>query len=387
MLNSSFIPLPFESDHPISANFRTRINLSKVVHIKRTLGGKGKIFVSKNEEVKPSDILGKVILTSGFIVINIAKKLEIDPKKGLKFIKKGLDRKISKGETLASKSGLNSKTIKSPTNGFIENYNFETGELRIQTLSQEKTLTSEVWGIVDEIDKVQGEITIKTMVREVFGIFGSGKERSGILNILGSRANFASASQIKPALRQQILILGGTISEDVLKKAVGFGITGIVTGGMNASDYKAIINSVDPRSKVGSDIGMSLFATEGFGNIPISEDIFGILKKYQGKFVVIHGNTARLLLPSNEKDSILSLRKVSIPFTKVATIAPQLGFREIRIGAKVRLIGGRIMGATGIVRRVDKTITKLESGISTYLITVETSSKLIKIPYTNVELI
>lgn len=381
MLNLTFTPL--------SANFRSRINPNKVVHVKRSLEGKGKIFVSKNEEIGPADILGKSILSSGFIVINIAKKLNIDPKVGLQFIRKTLDQKISKGEILAlKKRGLGKKIIKSPADGFIENYNFETGELRIQTLSQEKSLTSEVWGIVDEIDVVSGEITIKTMVTEIFGIFGSGKERSGPLNILGNRNKIASVSQIKPSLNREILILGATVSADVLKKAVGFGVAGMVTGGMNSSDYRTIINSVDPRTKVGSDIGVSLFATEGFGKIPISEDVFEFFKKYEGRFVIIHGNTSRLLLPNSLKDSILGLRKVSIPLTKVATIAPQLSIKEIKTGAKIRLIEeGSLLGTIGEVKKIDETMTKLESGVSTYLITVETSSRLIKVPFTNIELI
>lgn len=386
--NNFFHPNLKSTDTLLNANFRARVNFNKCMHVKRTLVGKGKLLVNVNEEIQPHDILGKSNLSAGFSVINLAKKLGVSPSEGLKYLQRPIGKSIYRGELLAYKKGLlNKKFLTAPTDGLIENYDPESGELRIQFLPKEIPLTSGVVGIIDEVDHTLGEVVIKTIVTEIYGAFGSGKERSGILNVLGSRGDLVHSSQITEDLKQHIIVAGAVIYGEALRKAAGFGLFGIVSGGLNVEDYKGIINSIDPRSRIGSDVGMSIFATEGFGPLPIGEDIYGHLKKYDGKFVIISGNTSRLILPSNDLDSILTLRKISLPLTNLPTTSPEVVVKQLKLGSSVRIIWPPFMGATGIISEIDKSVTKLESGISTYLITVETSTKKIKVPYTNIELI
>ena len=253
-------------------------------------------------------------------------------------------------------------------------------------LPKEIPLTAGVVGIVDDVNHETGEVVIRTLVDEIYGVFGSGKERSGTLEILGNSGDLLQPSQIKESMKQHIMVTGALIYGEALRKAAGFGLYGIITGGLNATDYKAIINSIDPKSKIGSDVGFSLIATEGFGPVPIGEEVYTLLKKYQGKFVIIHGNTNRLLLPSSNSDSILFLRKVALPYFRTPAVAPELDVRQLKLGSKVRIIWPPFMGAVGVVSTIDQTITKLDSGVSTYLLTVETQSRKIRLPYTNIEL-
>lgn len=372
----------------LSANFRQRINSNKIVHVKRALVGRGKILVNINEEVLPHDILGKSTLTAGFSVINLAKKLGVPAEEGLKYLQRGLGKTIFRGELLAFKKGLlNKKFITAPTDGIIENYDAKTGELRLEFLPKEIPLTSGVTGIVDDIDSQAGEVLLKTLVTEIYGVFGSGKERDGILNVLGNKGDLLNAAKITPDLKQHIIVAGGLIYGEALRKAAGYGVYGIISGGLNASDYRSIINSIDPRSRVGSDVGMSLFATEGFGPLPIGDDIYELLKSYHNKFVLIHGNTTRLILPTGNPDSILTLRKTALPIIKAPAIAPELTMAQVKTGQKVRLIWPPFMGSVGKIIGIDQTVTTLESSVTTYLLTVETPSRKIKVPYTNIEII
>lgn len=372
----------------LEANFRQRINFNRCIHVKRVMVGKGKLIVSEKEEVKPQDIIGKSSLSGGFTVINIAKKLGVSPTDGLNFLQRPIGKNIYSGELLAYKKGLfGKKYIISPTDGVIDDYNPERGELRLQFLPKEIFLTAGVNGIVEKVDQMTGEAYIKTLVTEVFGVYGSGKERIGNLSILGGKGDLLHPSKIGENLRQHIIVGGGLIYGEALRKAAGFGAYGIISGGLNASDYKTLINSIDPRSRVGSDIGMTILATEGFGPIPIGDDVYELLRAYDGRFVILYGNSSRLLLPSLNPDSILSLRKINLPITKLPEIAPEVIVNKIELGSKIRIIWPPFMGYVGNVLGVDATVTRLDSGISTYLLTVETASRKIKVPYTNVELI
>lgn len=382
------IPQAPKTPLALQGNLRQRINLNKCIHVRRALAGVGKIFVNKNEEIQPQDIIGKATLSAGFCVVNIASKLGVSPSDGLKFLQRPVGRNIYRGELLAFKKGLlNKKFITAPTDGLIEHYDEKTGELRIQFLPKEIPLTAGVLGIVDDVVPESGEVLIKTMVTEVFGAFGSGKERTGLLDVLCGRGDLLQAGAIKEEMRQYILVCGALVYGEALRKAAGYGVSGLISGGLNASDYKSIINSIDPLGRIGSDVGLSLAGTEGFGPLPISEDIYNLLKANHGKFVIMHGNTGRILLPNTNPDVIASLRKISLPFMKLPDVAPEIMVKGIKVGDKVRLIWPPFMGSIGKIIAMDNQVSKLESGIVTYLLTVETSNRKIKVPFTNIELI
>lgn len=152
-------------------------------------------------------------------------------------------------------------------------------------------------------------------------------------------------------------------------------------------DYLAMATSLSPTKRVGTEIGISIVATEGFGAIPIGEDLQEVLSRHTSRFAMINGNLGRLLLPSNDANSILSCRKVSMPSQLAQGVKPELTVSEIKTGVKVRLVWAPFMGAQGQVSQIDSSPTLLESGISSYLLTVETRSRKIRVPYTNVEII
>lgn len=370
------------------ANLRERIKPNSITHVVRYLPAGGNILVKAGQEVAPHDILGKYEMVGGFTVLNIAKLLNISPKDGAKYIQRGVGLKIFQGELLASKKGFFSqKIVKSPTDGVVDEYNNQNGELRIKLLSRQQQVTSGVFGIVDSINQEAGEAIIKTKVTEIFGVFGSGKQRSGVITLLGNRDSLLDNSKITAQQSKQILVTGALIYNEALKRAAGYGVYGIISGGLNVRDFKSMANSIDPMHRIGNDVGITVMSTEGFGPLPIGEDIFNLIKAHDGQFAFISGNSPKLLLPTSDPDSIISLRKIALPVINMIERQPEVLEREIVVGAKVRLIGPPQIGSQGIIVAIDQTPTKLESGIVTYLLTVETISRKFKVPYPNIELI
>lgn len=370
------------------ANHRIRVNLRICRLVKRTLKGPGTILASKNTEVSPHDVLGRYKLTAGFTRVNIAQELSVRPEEVKRYLKKEVGRTVFKGELLALKKGLfGSSQIIAPTDSIFESLNDKTGEVSLRLIPKDVSLTSGVFGVVQDIDAVRGEVSIKCMSTEVYGIFGTGSEKEGFINVISGPGDLVNASQITAAHRGQILVAGSLVMEETIKKALTCNVNGIICGGLNMDDYISMAISLVPSKRVGTEIGISLIATEGFGLLPIGEDFQEIFRSHNNKFAIVNGNLGMILLPSNDPDSILGCRKVSLPDNQALGARPELGISEIKIGLKVRLVWPPFMGTQGVVSRIDETPTTLDSGISTYMLTIETKTRKMRVPYSNVEII
>lgn len=372
----------------LSANYRPRVRVNYAAHLKRALQGPGVVSASIGVEVEPHDILGHYSQSAGFSAVKIAKLLGVSNKDGIKFLQRAIGSKIYKGELLAFKKSLfGKKIVIAPTDGIIEGYDNASGEVKLKFLPKNIPLTAGVYGIVENINRQSGEILIKAMVTEINSVVGSGKERNGTLDILGDPSNLFQASSITADMKSHILFTGALIYGEALSKATGFGIHGIITGGLNLQDYMAMVSILDPQKRIGNDVGISIVATEGFGPITVADDIYNLIKIYNNRNVYINGNAGQLLLPSLESDSILSLRKIALPISNTPHPESETNVAEINLGSRVRLVWPPYMGVQGTVSGIDESPTVLESGIVTFLLTIETARMKIRVPYPNIELI
>ena len=376
------------SVQPLYANRRVRIMPSICMLIKRKLKGPGTVLAQKNTDVSPHDVLGHYKLAVGFTKVNLATELNVSATDVPKYLKKAVGQTIFKGELLAFKKGLFGKSeIIAQTDGIFESLDPKTGVASFKLIPKDIVLTSGVFGVVEAVDHAKGEVTIKTMMTEVYGVMGTGNEKEGFINILSGPGDLVNKDAVTEAHRGQIIVAGSLMMEATIKKALSCSVSGIICGALNMDDYLSMAVSLNPLKRVGTEIGISIIATEGFGIIPMGDDFYDLLKKNSGRFAVIQGNLGRLLLPSDDPNSILSCRKVGLPLKEALGARPELSVEEIKTGSKVRLITSPFMGAQGEVLAIDNTPTKLESGILTYLITVGTRVKKIRVPFSNVEII
>ncbi|MDO8638788.1 MAG: hypothetical protein Q7R43_04390 [Candidatus Daviesbacteria bacterium] len=371
-------------------NYRFRVCPKTVLHIKRTLpGGKGTISAMVRQEVNPEDILGEGITSSGFQSINLSKELGVSPSKASQYLKRKIGQNIYQGELLAQKTGIikfGQKNIIAPQDGVLDFYDAENGNLKIKLSVKKNKLVSGVYGIVDQIDQSKGEIIIKTQATVIYGLLGSGKEREGVLSVLGSAGDFISEKHITDNLRGKITVGGSLIFPSALTRALGIGVSGFITGGINVADYRSMNGGKLAISKQWSDIGITVLITEGFGMAPIGEDIFAILKAHDNRFAVIDGNNKRLILPTNKPESMIDTRRTKLPEAFCEKLPGEISDIELKVGRKVRILSPAFLGVQGVVESIDKSETKLASGIITYLVTVSGQKK-IRVPYQNLEII
>ncbi len=376
------------------AHFRVRVVRDVISRIHRSLKGKGQIFVSEGREVTPDEIIGEAFVPSGFRTLNLSTLLSVAPGEVEKYLAAKLGQRIYKDELLAFKKGAlfwGKKVVVVPTDGILDFINPKTGEVRMTFLPKKQKLPSGVYGIVELVDKNRGLVIIRTQVSKIYGMFGSGKLRDGTLQFLGKREDLIGQNVISARLRDSILVGGSLIFKDAISAAISAGINGIITGGINAKDFRGMAGGrlTFPR-RLENDIGVSIVVCEGFGSIPIGEDIYQILSEYEGKFVSLDGNKSAINLPSFESSSITRVKNTKLPPIKEGALDINILENEVcelTLGMKVRVVGNAFAGNLGKLVDLDQSETLLPSGIKTFLATIETKRRKIKLPVANIEVI
>jgi hypothetical protein len=375
------------------ANRRIRVIPSVITYVTRTLQGHGRITVSVGQQVTPEDIIGKSTISAGFRNINLAKVLNCSGPECKKYLQRPLGQTIYKGELLALKPGSlfsQKKMLLAPTDGRIDSYDDKTGQLRLSFLPHDKDLAAAVFGIVSKVDNLKGEAVIKTQVTEIYGLFGTGKSREGALKVLGQRGDLLGKSILRDDLAGQIVAGGALIYSDAIAAAVSKGIFGLITGGVNAADYRSMAGGrLTFPQKFGTDIGIGLLVCEGFGSVPLGEDIFNILLEYNGRFAILEGNKGRLLLPTCEADCMATITKTELPRIEADLVnaLSEVQAVDLKLGQVVRVISSPFLGEQGQIISIDAKPTTIPTGIIVNLVTIQSKTRKLKVPYTNLEII
>lgn len=371
---------------------RNRIEKNVVKIVTRGLAGPGKFFVQKGQEISPPDVIGSSELPSGYRTLNISKLLSVSPDSVKNYLARTVGEKIYRGELLALKKGWlfgGKKIVTSPTDGTIDFVNEKTGEVKLVFLPKKVDLPSGVFGVVEEVDNLRGFVRVRTQVSVVHGLFGTGNTRDGILHFIGTKESLITEEMIKSDKTGQVLVGGSLIYNDAISAAISAGVNGFIVGGINAKDYKSVSGGrlVFPK-KLENDIGLSLVVSEGFGSLPIADDIYSFLSVFNGRFVFIEGNTGLISLPSFDSNSMFSVRQTKVVDNTAVfanTEYQQIG--NLNTGSIVRVTGDYMLSQQGRVISIDSAETLLPSGVKAFLATIETKYRKIKIPVNNLEIV
>ncbi|MDD5147712.1 MAG: hypothetical protein PHV63_04170 [Candidatus Daviesbacteria bacterium] len=378
-----------------SVHIRLRVEKNVVTRVVRILKGKGSLTVKAGQQVTPDEIIGSGTIASGFRVLNLSTLLSVPAGEVEKYLTRQLGQRIYKGELLAFKKGwllFGRKVVTSPADGVLDFLNTKTGELKIAFLSKKADLPAGVFGFVEDVDTERGQVIIRTLVSKIYGMFGSGRSRDGILHILGKKDSLVSKEEIQTKYDGQILTGGSLFFKDAISVCISQGVSGIITGGINAEDYKGMAGGrlVFPK-KLDNDIGIGVVVCEGFGSIPIGDDIFEVLSEYEGKFVFIDGNKALISLPSFSSASLTKIKNTKLPPLLDHKLRESGGYsmeaQELKVGLKVRIVGNSCLGEQGKIVSRDDSLTLLPSGVKDYLVTVETTRRKLQVPVANLEII
>jgi hypothetical protein len=212
-------------------------------------------------------------------------------------------------------------------------------------------------------------IVIETPAAQVYGAFGCGGERNGVLRLILIDAHeIITPDHIDARSTFSILVSSGAgITAAALQRAVQEQVRGVVVGGIDERELRAFLGWASqqawytgsggwqfPNMRHTPDPGLTLIVTEGFGARPMSPPLFDLLSSKDRQEALIDGTT-RLRRPMRRPRLIVPLARGSGDVEP-----PRL---QIKPGVQVRLLDMEHLGQVASVRTVSLSPRRTESGV------------------------
>lgn len=347
----------------------------------------GKIHVSKGAKVTAEDVVASTKLPGNVQTLNVAGLLGALPDEIEESMFKKVGDTITKNEVIAQSKGLFGlfkSTVRSPIDGAIESISKITG----QVILREPPIPIEVIAYIDgeviETSKNE-EVVIRTQGSFIQGIFGIGGETIGeIAMAVDDPKRVLTEKDIDPSFKDKIVIGGSMVTYDALEKARTVGVKGVVVGGIEDEDLKKFMGYDIGVAITGAEnVGLTLIATEGFGELRMADRTFRLLKSLAGKKSSINGATqirAGVMRP----EVIVPLEKVQAS-KRTADISAGTG---LEVGMSVRIIREPHFGAIGKVTALPVDLANIETEARVRVLVVELEDKQkVTLPRANVEII
>lgn len=336
-----------------------------MVRVERRLPYPGEILVRQGSRVEPEDIIARTLKPVDHQIINVARQLGIPPHLVPRAMRYKKGAKVKLDDVLARAPGLFGRSCAVPVSGMIADVDSETGYVTIAPDPIEQVLLAALRGLVMDVLPYEGVI-LETPAAQIYGAFGIGQERSGVLRLLALEPHEQiQPKQIDAQSAYAILICGASISAEALRCAVKEQVRGIIVGGIEEHELRAFLGV---QQRTGWQTGLhtwqwpsiaepqlTLVVTEGFGVRPMNQAIFDLLSAQDRQEVLIDGQTS-LRRP-------LRRPRVIIPLMRGGTGQLEPTRLPLRVGATVRMLDHKYLGQLATVRSLPTAPRRLPSGI------------------------
>ena len=365
-----------------------RVTERTLIRKKRILPIQGNVQVKVGQKVTNDTIIARTELPGKVHTVNVVNLLSIAPEDISHYMLKKPGDKIAKDEIIAESKPLIKwfKTaIKSPIKGTVESVSAITGQVLLREEPQPLELKAYIDGEVVEIMDKEGAF-VESYCSFIQGIFGIGGETNGIIEVVVKDADQELTPElILPVHRHKIIVGGSYVSSAALKKAIETGVQGIVVGGFDDKDLKALLGYDLGVAITGTEkIGLTLVLTEGFGRINMARKTFELLVAKQGKKASISGATqirAGVIRPE-----II----IPDPALKDKEKAVDQGWERgaMKEGDVIRIIREPYFGKLAKVKALPNELVKIETESPARVLQAEfPDGKVATIPRANVELL
>ncbi len=365
------------------------LKVSEHAHIVklRRLPLKGQVVAAKGDQVKAETVVARTELPGNVQPIKAASVLGVHQADLMDVMLKTEGDSVARDEVIAtSKSffGLFKSHCKSPCDGVIENISTVTGQVIIREPPIPVEVNAYIDGIITEVLTNEG-VVVEAEGAFIQGIFGVGGETHGDLAIAtDDPSRPLTAEYLKPEHRGRIVIGGSLVEIECINKARQLGILGLVVGGIDDSDLRALLGYDLGVAITGHEnLGVTVVVTEGFGQMAMAHRTFELFRKFAGRKVSINGATqirAGVMRP-----------EICIPLGPPAEAVgsrAQEDSKGLVIGSPVRVIRMPHFGALGEVVELPPELHQVESEAKVRILRVrfQDGSEAI-LPRANVEMI
>ncbi len=354
----------------------------------RTLPLKGRVLVQEGQFVTADAVIAKTELPGSVTVVNIINQLGIEPSEIREYMLKKEGDTFKKDEPLAENKpllGLSflKTVIRAPIDGVVDSVSEITGQVVLREPPQPVEVRAYFDGKIVQVIPSEGAV-VETVATFIQGIFGIGGETWGELTVaVNDPAEKLTPTMIADQHSGKVLVAGRHLSRECFDKAREVGVKGVIVGGFHDKDLKDILGYDLGVAITGAEeVGLTLILTEGFGEIPIANRTFNLLKAREGQKASISGATqirAGVIRP-----------EIVIPYPQNewqgAREVELLSAQAVTEGDPIRVIREPFFGKLGTVKRLIPGLEVVESGSKVRVLEVEFDDGTVAVvPRANIE--
>lgn len=364
-----------------------KVTAYTVLRRERKLPLAGTVLAKVGDAVKAGTIVARTELPGNVQTVNAANLLGVLPEDVTECLTKPVGSPVRKGEAFAeSKSffGLFRSKAASPVDGTLESVSNVTGQALLREAPIPVEVDAYVDGTIVEVHPNQG-VTVESRGTFIQGIFGVGGETSGQLHVaVASASDTLTEALITEAHRGMVVVGGKHVTTKTLNHAVRTGVKAIVIGGFDDQDLREFLGYDLGVAITGSEEkGITLVVTEGFGEIPMANRTFDLLKACEGRKVSVSGATqirAGVLRPE-----IIAPRLEETGHADAVADGEPVG---LEVGAQIRVIRQPYFGRLGKVTGLPPELIALETEAKVRVLEVDFGNgSRTMLPRANVEMI
>lgn len=361
------------------------VSADTIVQRLRRLPIKGEVLVSVGDTVKYDQVVARALLPGLLQTVRLAEKLGVEPKDAVAMSAYQVGASIKQGDMIAQTKGflgMFKTEVVSEFTGTVEALSEVTGNMLIREPSIPVDIHAYLNGKVVSIIEDEGA-TVETRGAMVQGIFGIGGETSGEIRVaVGGCNDLLEESHIQPSDEGKILVGGRGITAAALKKANDLKVAGLVVGAVKDLDLIQLLGYDIGVAITGQEaVDTTLLCTEGFGELPMAERTFQLLKSIEGRRASMNGATqirAGVIRP-----------EVIAPAEHASSSAPaESSAMSLAEGTPIRVIREPYFGRLGTVTDLPAQLVVVDSGAEVRVLkAVLDDGREVTVPRANVEII
>ncbi len=356
-----------------------------LVRKQRRLPLPGETLVEKGQRVKGDDVVARTELPGNVTTVNVGGLLGVPPEDVPGMMTKAVGAAVAKDEVIALSKGflgLFKTEVKSPVAGTVESISHVTGQVIMREAPEPVQVDAYIEGVVSEVLPREG-VVVETMASLVQGIFGVGGEVRGVVHVVAdSPETVLTADRITPDCRGKVVVGGSLIEYGAIEEGVRQGARALIGGGIEDSTLRKFLGYDIGVAITGHERkGLTVVATEGFGEMRMARKTFDLLKSLEGKVASVNGATqirAGVIRP----EVIVPLGDDKPETTQNAAEA------GLSLGMLVRIIRQPHFGAIGKVVALPVELESIETEAKVRVLEVELEGGVrVRMPRANVEII
>jgi hypothetical protein len=362
-----------------------KVTLRTLVRKQRRLPLPGETLKNKGERVTGDDIVARTALPGNVQTVNVGGLLGVPPEDVPSLMTKKSGDAVRKDEVIALSKGflgLFKSEVKAPVAGTIENVSNVTGQVILREPPEPVQVDAYIEGVVSEVIPKEG-VVVETSASLVQGIFGVGGEVRGVLKtVVEDPGEVVNARHIGPDCRDRVLVGGSLITYEAIEAAQKVGARAVVAGGIEDATLRKFLGYDIGVAITGSEKkGLTLVATEGFGEMRMAQKTFDLLRSLEGQMASVNGATQiragvirpEVIVPAHDQGSEVRQSHVE---------------GGLALGVPVRIIRQPHFGAIGRVTNLPVELAQIETEAKARVLEVELDDgQRVTLPRANVEII